>query len=326
LLVCLFGLPPRVSTSPLALLTQSLDLCNCLINPAYGFYTGFRLTSNTEYFAHNESSRGFSAPSSFRLSERVVEQLPHYIQSLPSPSTSTVRLALPDKFDGLAGQCRGFIRHVRIYVESQRDQFSSEGSKCTFLMSLLYGKAIDWASAVWETDSQFRSSFEYLLHQLSEVFEYPEGGKDISIQLLHMSQGIRTAADFAIEFRTLAAQSGWNDVSLKAVFKQSLHLELQAELACKGEDLTFSEYTPKRKSTRQPFFNSLTTPSDHQEPMQINYAHLSDEERIRRRQQNLCYYCGETGHHNVECPHKARRSVFATSWVSVDQFSLPISK
>ncbi len=116
-------------------------------------------------------------------------------------------------------------------------------------------------------------------------------------------------------------------------------MELQAELACKGEDLTFSAFitmaikidnllrnTPKRKSTRQPFFNSLTAPSDHQEPMQINYAHLSDEERTRRHQQNLCYYCGETGHRNVECPHKARRSVSATSRVSVDQFSLPISK
>ncbi len=267
------------------------------------------------------------------------DHLTHYIRSLPSPSTSTVRLALPDKFDGSAGQCRGFIRQVHIYVESQWDQFSSEGSKCTFLMSLLSGKAIDWASAVWEADSRFQSSFEYLLQQLSEVFEYPEGGKDISTQLLHMSQGNRTAADFAIEFRTLAAQSGWNDVSLKAVFKQSLNLELQAELACKGEDLTFSAFitmaikidnllrnTPKRKSTRQPFFNSRTAPSDHQEPMQINYAHLSDEERTRRRQQNLCYYCGETGHRNVECPHKARRSVSATSRVSVDQFSLPISK
>ncbi len=79
------------------------------------------------------------------------DHLTHYIRSLPSPSTSTVRLALPDKFDGSAGQCRGFIRQVRIYVESSRDQFSSEGSKCTFLMSLLSGKATDWASAVWET-------------------------------------------------------------------------------------------------------------------------------------------------------------------------------
>ncbi len=45
--VCLFGLPPCVSTSPLALLTLSLDLWNCLINPAYGFYFGFRLNSIT---------------------------------------------------------------------------------------------------------------------------------------------------------------------------------------------------------------------------------------------------------------------------------------
>lgn len=56
-------------------------------------------------------------------------------------------------------------------------------------MSLLSGKAIDWASAVWETDSRFRKSFEYLLHQISEVFEYLEGVKDISMQLLHMPQG-----------------------------------------------------------------------------------------------------------------------------------------
>ncbi|KAI2653719.1 Retrotransposon-derived protein PEG10 [Labeo rohita] len=63
-----------------------------------------------------------------------------------------------------------------------------------------------------------------------------------STQLLQLSQGRRSAADYAIEFRTLAAQSGWNDVALKAVFQRSLNVELQAELACKGENQSFSEY------------------------------------------------------------------------------------
>ncbi|XDV30709.1 hypothetical protein PO909_033561 [Leuciscus waleckii] len=76
--------------------------------------------------------------------------------------------------------------------------------------------------------------FEYWNAQLKDVFEYPAGGKDVSTQLLHMSQGNRTAAEYAIEFRTLAAQSGCNDVSLKAVFQQSLNAELQTELACKA--------------------------------------------------------------------------------------------
>ncbi len=149
-----------------------------------------------------------------------------------------------------------------------------------------------------------------------------------------MFQGNRIAVDFTIEFRTLAAQNGWNYVSLKAVFKQGLNLELQTELTCKAEDLSFSEFvtmaikidnllrnTPKRKSARLPHSTFLTTPIIHQESMQISYAHLSDEERTQRHQHNLCFYCGETGHRNVECPHKARRSTITNSRVSVDQFS-----
>lgn len=129
-------------------------------------------------------------------------------------------------------------------------------------MTFLTGKAIDWAAVVWDTDSRFRTSVDYFIQQLQEVFEYPAGGKTVATQLLHVSQGIRTAADYAVEFRTLAAQSGFNDVSLKAIFQQSLNLELQAELACKGEDLPFSDFVfaikidslmrqaPKRKSNR----------------------------------------------------------------------------
>lgn len=42
--------------------------------------------------------------------QSVNEHLTHYIQSLPSPTPKKVSFALPDKFDGCAEQCRGFIR------------------------------------------------------------------------------------------------------------------------------------------------------------------------------------------------------------------------
>ncbi len=145
------------------------------------------------------------------------EHLTHYIRSLPSPTPQTLRLAMPEKFDGSAVQCRGFICQVEIFFANQEERFYSDVKKCAFLMSMLSGKAIDWAAAVWETERLFRTSYKYFVQQLRDVFEYPAGGKDISTQLLHMSQGNRTAADYAIEFRTLAAQSGWNDISLNAV-------------------------------------------------------------------------------------------------------------
>ncbi|KAL0183731.1 hypothetical protein M9458_019427, partial [Cirrhinus mrigala] len=174
--------------------------------------------------------------------QSVNEHLTQYIRSLPPPMPRTVSFALPDKFDGTAEQCKGFIRQIKLYFDHQRDQFETEEKKCAFLMTLLTGKAIDWASAVWDSDPQLKYSIDYFIEQLREVFEYPAGGKDISTQIIGIKQGNRTAAEFAVEFRMLAAQSGWNDVSLKAMFYHSLNPDLQTELACRREDSSFSEF------------------------------------------------------------------------------------
>ncbi len=171
------------------------------------------------------------------------------------------------------------------------------------------------------------------------MFEYPAGGKDVSTQIMSITQGNRTAAEYAIEFRTLAAQSGWNDVSLKAMFHRSLNTELQTELACKGEDSSFAEFVtlaikidnlmrqaPKRKGSRGNQRNSRIPISvkahTHDEPMQVSVSHLSEEERERRRQHQLCFYCGESGHRSLGCPHKSR----AAPRVNIEHFSLLSNK
>lgn len=78
----------------------------------------------------------------------------------------TVSFALPDKFDGCAEQCRGYIRQVRIYFDNQEDKFVSEEKKCAFMMMLLSGRALDWSVVVWEMDVRFRTSFDYFIQQL----------------------------------------------------------------------------------------------------------------------------------------------------------------
>ncbi len=42
------------------------------------------------------------------------------------------------------------------------------------------------------------------------------------------------------------------------------------------------------------------------EPMQVGRAHLSREEKERRRSQGLCLYCGAAGHVAAQCPVKAK--------------------
>lgn len=111
--------------------------------------------------------------------------------------------ALPNKFDGSAEQCKGFLWQVEIFFKHQKDDFESDEKKCAFLMSLLTGKAIDWAAAVWETDSLIQRSYAYFIQQIRDVFEYPAGGMVVSTQLVQLNQGRRSAADYTIDFRTI---------------------------------------------------------------------------------------------------------------------------
>ncbi|KAK3551994.1 hypothetical protein QTP70_031614 [Hemibagrus guttatus] len=96
-------------------------------------------------------------------------------------------------------------------LPAAHEMYREEGTQCAFLLSLLTGKALEWASAVWGADPLIRSSFSYFTGMIWEVFQYPAGGKDISLQLMELRQGSDSVADYVIKFRTLAAQSGWNE-------------------------------------------------------------------------------------------------------------------
>ncbi|KAJ8364460.1 hypothetical protein SKAU_G00132910 [Synaphobranchus kaupii] len=61
-------------------------------------------------------------------------------------------------------------------------------------------------------------------------------GWDCSAQrLLHLCQGSRCAAEFAVEFRTLAVESGWNDMVLQEVFRNGMRDVLRDELAMRDD-------------------------------------------------------------------------------------------
>ncbi|KAK3543201.1 hypothetical protein QTP70_012297 [Hemibagrus guttatus] len=59
---------------------------------------------------------------------------------------------------------------------------------------------------------------------------------------MELRQRSEAAADYAIRFRTLAAQSGWNDAALWAVFRAGLHPALQSELACHEKATSLSQF------------------------------------------------------------------------------------
>lgn len=144
------------------------------------------------------------------------------------------RFALPKNFDGSTDRCRDYLRQCDNFFAQQPEVYGSKTTWCAFMLLLLTGKALDWASAVWDSDPQVKTLANYFANLLIEFFEYPAGGKDISVQLLELRQGSDTVVDFAIKFRTLAAQLGWNEPALIAVFREGLNTDLKVEMAsCK---------------------------------------------------------------------------------------------
>ena len=58
--------------------------------------------------------------------------------------------------------------------------------------------------------------------EMSKVFNHMIQGKDASMRLFSLRQGFWSMAEYAIDFRTLAAESGWNGASQQAAFVNGL--------------------------------------------------------------------------------------------------------
>ncbi len=251
-----------------------------------------------------------------------------------APVTASPRLAFPEKFDGSPTRCKGFLLQCSMFVNQQPMLYSTDDSRIAFVCSLLTGRALEWATAVWSEERAVFPSFTSFIQCFKEVFEHPAGGKEVGEQLLALRQGRGTAADYALSFRTLSAQTGWSDDPLKLLFRKGLSAELQSELACRDEGKSLDQFIDLAiridnliRSRRQLSFSSAPagmTSVPEPEPMQISFNHLSVEERERCMRQNLCLYCGLSGHIRASCPTRQPRNPSTVSQSSTISFVLEI--
>ncbi|KAK7883132.1 hypothetical protein WMY93_029306 [Mugilogobius chulae] len=177
------------------------------------------------------------------------------------------------------------------------------------------GNALDWAYAKWQSDPEIQRSYDKFVTELKRVFDHPVKGKEAAKRLLTIHQGSRSVAEYSVEFRTLAAEAGWDDAALQTVFVNGLSEQLKDELALKDDFGDFNSVIStaikldnrlrerkRERNTRpssQPVIarisqvprNSVPSaaaplpPPAHvsaEEPMQLGRAHLTPAERLRR--------------------------------------------
>lgn len=75
---------------------------------------------------------------------------------VPPSHSELPRFMLLEKFDGSAERCQGFLRQCENFFAQQPEAYGSETSRSAFMLFLLTGKALHWAS-----DPQVNNSANY---------------------------------------------------------------------------------------------------------------------------------------------------------------------
>ncbi|KAJ8333610.1 hypothetical protein SKAU_G00416180 [Synaphobranchus kaupii] len=257
----------------------------------------------TQLSLHTPLPRVLPAPTS-PAPERPPDVPAHHPSREP-------RVQHPELFHGGLGKCREFLLKCDIVFRMQPTSFASDPCKIAFLMSSLGGSALEWATSIWDSQTPLCNDFALFTAEMRRVFDHPVCGRDATQRLLLMRQGNRCVAEMAIQFRTLAAESGWNDTSLQGAFRQALSEELKDQLATREEssslnsliDLAIAIDNRLRNRARERGKNpSRLLPSapsrvqhsspvqgprvsvlpSEEEPMQLGRVSVDAEERQRR--------------------------------------------
>uniref|UniRef100_A0A8C9WUC2 Retrotransposon gag domain-containing protein n=1 Tax=Scleropages formosus TaxID=113540 RepID=A0A8C9WUC2_SCLFO len=217
----------------------------------------------------------------------------------PTPleaSGTVTRIATPERYDGSPDQCQDFLMQCELVFECSPRMYQTDAAKIAFVLSLLIGPAWEWATAGWRTRP--RTTYDILREKFEAVFDHPHAGRAAGNYLMRLTQGSRSMAEYALEFRPLAAKSGWNSPALLTCFFEGLNPRIQDELTYRGEERDFDRFVETAIAidnlgrSRQPLG---TSPAEDR---------LQKEERRQRQVGRLCLYCGSPEHLRAACPKR----------------------
>lgn len=147
----------------------------------------------------------------------------------------------PVRYSGVIGSCSQFLHQCSLVFEQQPLTYATDKSKIAFIMSLLCEKASAWAVAIAKGDSPICRSFQSFSTEMLRVFDHPLQGREVSNRLFSLRQGSEPVSTYSIDFRILAAESGWDEKALQGAFLRGLREELKDELAARDETSSLEE-------------------------------------------------------------------------------------
>ncbi|KAK3552167.1 hypothetical protein QTP86_004160, partial [Hemibagrus guttatus] len=131
-------------------------------------------------------------------------------------------MAQPAPYSGLVEDCNGFLLQCSLVLEMQPHLYPTKRSKVAFVITQLRGQALLWAESLWSQDSPVMQSYARFVEHFKDVFGKPSCDSSVGEELCKFRQGKLMVTEYAIQFRTLAAKSSWNEQALLAAYRQGL--------------------------------------------------------------------------------------------------------
>ena len=110
----------------------------------------------------------------------------------PAPS---LNLSLPERYDGHPDKCRSFLLQCDLYFAHRSGPELPKRAKVAAVISVLNGRALEWATAVLERAGTELTSCEDFIELFRSLFDHPATGKESGERLLKLRQGNRAASD-----------------------------------------------------------------------------------------------------------------------------------
>ncbi|ROL50164.1 Retrotransposon-like protein 1 [Anabarilius grahami] len=218
----------------------------------------------------------------------------------PSPLLYASPMAKPAPYSDSAEDCNCFLLQCSLVLEMQPHMFPTEQSKVAFLITQLSGKALPWADSIWSQKHPAIQSYSSFVYHFKEVFGKPSWDSSIGEKLYNLKQGKMSVNEYALQFRTLAAKSGWNEQVLLTSYRQGLDPQVRLHLVAYEDSIGLERFIqlsicfatrmqscleePQGQSQLNTILcrpDSVSPPEPAHELMQLDSSRLTPAERQR---------------------------------------------
>lgn len=270
-----------------------------------------------------------------------LSSLPEPVPAIPARSSSAdSSLRQPNQFDGTRSKFRTFMYQLELFFNSRPEEFDFLQNRISTFGSLLTDSALHWYLPHAERLASL-PSWPAFKEQVQFIFDEPNRAKNAEAKLTRLTQTGSVTA-YVGEFSALAIESKWSDNALCYHFQQGLNPEVldrllyyeipstlaglyTAAINCEAQLNQIQAVRRRRASkppkTLPPRFTETTNrpqlsqprfavnPVSGDDAMQVDSIRrgpLQPQERERRRQLNLCLYCGGPDHMIRNCPSRTK--------------------